>query len=279
MSGRASAGSAGLSRRDEVLLGFVAQVSVASAIQLERMAFPPSDPDSPASQRSATRRARRRLEQLSQAGYLSRLDRRIGGVASGSSGYLYRLGTKGKRVLDLPGRGARIEPSERFASHQLAIGELHVELTEAERAGRLSRLSVLHEPATWRRYTSAHGSLSWLKPDLLVELAVEHGGQLWQLRWFIETDLGTEHLPTVLAKCQRYVDYWRSGVEAAYSDVFPRVLWSVPDDRRAGQLHQALGAKRGWPEGLFVTSQAGDQVAALTSVTAGSQEQQVNERR
>ena len=47
---------------------------------------------------------------------------------------------------------------------------------------------------------------------------------------------GSQHLPTLLAKCQAYEDYYRTGAEQRTQGVFPRVCWIVPTDARAEQL-------------------------------------------
>jgi hypothetical protein len=246
-----------LSPRDEGLLRFVGQVRLASARQLELMAFPATEHGSAL---TAARRARRTLQRLTDHRVLTRLDRRIGGVRSGSSGYLYSVGPLGRRALGLPGRARLYEPSARFVDHTLAATEVHVALIEAERAGLISDVRVVHEPAGWRRFAGRHGDVEVLKPDLLIELDAATG---WSLRWFVEVDLGTEHLPTVLNKCRVYQRYWRSGAEASISDVFPRVLWSVPDEARGARIESAIAAERRLHRDLFRVAMASDTTAAL----------------
>jgi CubicO group peptidase (beta-lactamase class C family) len=78
-------------------------------------------------------------------------------------------------------------------------------------------------------------------PDLTVDLTTSDG---WRRRWFIEIDRGTEHLPTVLTKCQAYERYWQSGAELTRSEIFPRVAWSVPDPPRAERLRTGIERAR-----------------------------------
>lgn len=243
-----------LSGRDLAVLGFVAETGLASATQLERFAFPPRK----GSSLSAARRARRVLARLVDEGQLSRLDRRVGGARAGSSGYLYQLATGGRRSLGLPGRGRTYEPGALFIAHTLAATEVHVGLIEAERRGHLTALTTWHEPT--RRFTSTSG-IERLTPDLLIEATTADG---WELRWFVEVDRGTEHLPTVLKKCRTYERYWRSGREAEHHEVFPRVLWSVPDARRAAAIQRAIASSTLTAD-LYVVTTADETVAVITN--------------
>lgn len=247
-----------LSDRDRQVLRFVAQVGVAGAQQIEQLAFP-AGADSETSALSAARRARRALQRLHDDGYLLRLERRCGGARAGSAGWLYQLGTRGRRALGLTGRGRTWQPGSRYLDHALATGQLHVDLVSAEREGRISDLRITHEPTTWRRFSTAAGLVT-LKPDLLVELTTQDG---WELRWWVEIDRSTEHLPTVLGKCQRYEQYWRSGREAAHHEVFPRVAWSVPDPPRAAALARAISGSRRLSDELFAVATTEQTLALL----------------
>lgn len=243
-----------LSDRDRALLGFVAETGLASATQLERFAFPPGK----GSDLTAARRGRRVLARLVAQGQLSRLDRRVGGVRAGSSGYLYQLATGGRRSLGLPGRGRTYEPGALFIAHTLAATEVHVGLIEAQRRGKLTTLVIRHEPT--RRFATTSG-IERLTPDLLVEATTADG---WELRWFVEIDRSTEHLPTVLRKCRTYERYWRSGREADHHEVFPRVLWSVPDQRRAAAIEAAI-AGSSLTADLYAVTTADKTVTVITN--------------
>lgn len=252
-----------LSDRDLELLRFVFYVGIADARQLERFAFPPG----PGSKITAARRARRTLARLVDLGLLNRLERRIGGVRAGSSGYLYQVSTKGRRALGLPGRVRGFEPGARFVDHALAVAEVHVQLVEAQRDGRVATLTVCHEREAWRRFTTTAG-VETLRPDLLVEVGTNDG---WELRWFIEVDRGTEHLPTVVRKCQSYERYWRSGRETQHHEVFPKVLWSVPDDRRAEAIRRAIQGTRLLTDELYEVALAADTAAVITNTNEESE--------
>jgi hypothetical protein len=242
--------------RDLDLLRFVFEVGVADARQLERLAFPPGH----GSALSAARRARRTLARLTDHRLLTRLERRVGGVRAGSSGYLYQVATAGRQVLGVPGR-VRFEPADRFIDHALAAAELHVQLVEAQRVGTISDVAIGHEREAMRRFATPSG-IERLRPDLLVEVTTADG---WELRWFIEIDRGTEHLSTILRKCQTYERYWRSGREADRHDVFPRILWSVPDDKRARAIEAAIAQSRKVTSDLHRIAVAAESAAAITN--------------
>lgn len=156
------------------------------------------------------------------------------------------------------------EPGERFIQHYLAIGDAHLALVSAARAGRLELLTVQIEPKCWRSYTSLGGQREVLKPDLF---AVTASGE-FEDHWFIEIDRATESLPTVLKQCQQYQAYRRSGFEQEGSGVFPRVLWVVPDDKRAGHLRAALTSARSFDRELFQVTTPDELIDHITGGAA-----------
>ena len=181
----------------------------------------------------------------------SHLERRIGGIRAGSSGYVWRVGPVGDRLLrngrDQPGTARRKEPSARFLDHTLAVADTALSLLVASRSGRFELLAVTPEPATWRRYLGPGGSREILKPDLT---AVTASGD-YEDAWFIEVDRGTESLPTLLGKCLQYERYRRTGREQQASCVFPRVVWILPTTARAEQLTAALRRSHGLDPALY----------------------------
>lgn len=76
-----------------------------------------------------------------------------------------------------------------------------------------------------------------LKPDLFVRVGA---GSASEDRWFIEVDLATEASGTLRTKATRYLAHYRSGNEQTEHGVYPRVLWAVPNEHRAGQVTDAL---------------------------------------
>jgi hypothetical protein len=221
-----------LSDRDEAILEALRQHRLLTAGQIERLCFDGRH----ASPMATRRRTQAVLRRLHQRQLIARLERRQGGVRAGSAGFTYWLTTRGHRAIGVGGKRARWQPSERLVDHLLATSELSVQLHQAARRGQIGDLQVTHEPDSWRRFVGAHGSVVVLKPDLLVELTTDG----WELRWFVEIDRATEHLPTIIGKCAAYERYWRSGHETTIHPVFPRVLWSVPDPPRANAIKAAI---------------------------------------
>jgi Replication-relaxation len=213
-----------LSQRDQAILCRVSSLRFVSGAQLGRMHFD----GVPA---RTTREALRRLARLD---VLERLERAVGGVRAGSSGYVYRLGSAGQNLAASHGwqpadRNWRGHvPGTLFVAHALQVAELHTRLVETERTGRFEVIELQAEPACWRRYGGPLGPRV-LKPDSFVLL----GAGDFEDSYFIEVDMGTEGSRALLAKLRQYAEYETSGVERAERGVFPLCLWLTPDARRA----------------------------------------------
>ena len=158
-------------------------------------------------------------------------------MRAGSASYVYAIGPVGQRLLgrDEPRRRFR-EPSATYAHHTLAIAQLVTDLTVRSRSGQVEILQLQAEPACWRTSTAGMAGTTLLRPDLFVGLVTME----YEYRWFIEVDLGTEHLPTLLRKCQAYEAYYRSGREQHEHGVFPRVLWLMHSAERVERLQAAI---------------------------------------
>lgn len=232
-----------LSERDIAVLRWVQRFRLLSVDQVQRLTITTGSPATRA------RRTRSVLHRLSDAGYLRQLDRRIGGVHAGSSGTIYRITGRGIGVLaridGIDRRRVGGEPGERYIRHVLAIGEHAVRVYElaatltANGTGKGGGVAVdeyTPEPGCWRRYPAAHGGTAVLKPDAFVHAHDD----AYSYVSYLEHDEATESIPTVLGKCRTYLDYWRSGLDQARYGVFPRVIWAVPDDRRADRIQTAL---------------------------------------
>jgi hypothetical protein len=241
-----------LSPRDARLLEVLGEVRLASARQIEALVFTEGSP------LTRARRARRTLARLHDLGLLARLERRIGGVRAGSSGYVYRLASPGRRLLGLPVGGWR-EPTFAYLDHTLAVVDFHVELARQAHAGDIEELVVDHEPHCWRRFVGPHGERGVLRPDLFVSFA--RGA--YEYPWFVEIDRDSEHRPAIATKCQQYLAYLRSGIEQQRLGVFPEVLWSVPDERRAQKLRQLIATMPDPAGQLFSVATHDSSVAAL----------------
>ena len=247
-----------LSGRDLAIVGQVADLKLMTARQIEAVHFSLAEHATPV---TAARSARRVLERLVRDRLLIRLERRVGGIRAGSASFVYAIGPVGQRLIgsDEPRRRFR-EPSATFALHTLAVTELVVELTAASRAGRFELLGLQPEPLCWRTTTGPMGIATVLRPDLFTAIGVGE----YEHRWFIEIDLGTEHLPTLLRKCAAYEAYYRSGREQHQHGVFPRVLWQMHSPDRANRLREAIEHDGGLTAALFTVTIADSVIETLS---------------
>lgn len=182
---------------------------------------------------SAARTARRILLRLERSMLLRPLERRIGGVRAGSSAQLWQLTPAAARLLLDEGSTYRThEPSPRFLGHCLAVADVHLALRRLREDRDVTGVEVAVEPASWRRYSGSGGEARWLQPDLAATVSTPE----YDDRWFIEVDLGTESLPTLLRKCGQYEAYRSSGIEQDATGGFPLVLWVFTKPQRVEQL-------------------------------------------
>lgn len=227
---RVAALANGLTEKDRAILDTAKRHKLVSSAQLQRLHF------TDGTLQSNLRRCRDALKRLDSLGVLDRLDRRVGGVRSGSSGWVYGLGVAGKHLAELDGRRQRgATPSLAFMAHVLQASELFVRLTEATRTGALELLVYEPEPECWREFTGASGFPVRLKPDAYVKINVGD----YEHAYFVEIDRATESVPALIRKFRRYVDYRRTGREQSHLEYFPHVLWLAPSERRKEALVEA----------------------------------------
>jgi len=131
-------------------------------------------------------------------------------------------------------------PGDRYVTHVLSCTELVVRMEEGTRRGDLDVIEIQGEPECWRGFLGPFGAQLLLKPDLFVRIGV---GAL-EDRWMIEVDLATEARGTLTAKFKRYLAHYQSGAEQRDHGIYPRVLWAVPNKRRAELVQEVL---RGLP--------------------------------
>jgi hypothetical protein len=228
---------------DYCVLDMLKTVRIATGAQLHRLYWAYND--------TGKRLARHHLAKLTKLGLIARLDRRIGGVRSGSEGYTYALDVAGQRLTadDTSTRRQRrpSTPGDRYLAHALAITDRYVDLREAEVRQQFELLAFEAEPTSWRTYSGDHGRPLTIKPDAFVVLA----DQEWEHRWFIEVDRATEHRPTILRKAREYISYFQSGSEQHLTGIFPRVLWITPTDAHADLLSDWLSTLERDADGLF----------------------------
>ena len=186
---------------------------------------------------SAARTTRHVLQRLARNALIRVTQQRVGGSRAGSAAKVWQLAPAGARLIQDDGATKRThEPSLRFLKHCLAIADVHLGALDLEKISNVTKVHVETEPTSWRRYTGPGGEPRWLQPDLAVVIHLTDFSD----RWFIEVDLGTESLPTLLKKCGQYEAYRASGIEQETHGAFPLVLWMFNRSDRAEKLKAAI---------------------------------------
>ncbi|MDQ7903089.1 replication-relaxation family protein [Phytohabitans sp. ZYX-F-186] len=235
--------AAELSERDRAILADVARVRVLTGKQVDRLHFAGLQ----GVHRDRTRRAV--LERLVGLQLLTPLERRIGGTRAGSSGLVFALGPAGQRLHAIEEDAARGRirqpgtPTPRFMIHNLAVAELYVSLVEASRTGACTLVDYCAVPMSYWR-TSEGG---WIKPDAY---AVVGTGDV-EDSWAIEVDNATESLPTLRRKLLVYVGLAKNEECGPDGGPLPRVLVTVPDERRYTAVQSLLRTLPDPAEALF----------------------------
>ncbi|MFF5363156.1 replication-relaxation family protein [Streptomyces scabiei] len=221
-----------LSERDLAALTILQRVRLTSLRQVQRLLVTDGSPA------ARTRRTQLMMTRLTELGIVTRFSRVIGGVRAGSSGYIYSLSGLGQAVLDADSPRRRVwESKPYFQDHMLVVAELYVQLVEQHRNGDGDLLAYDAEPAAWRHFTDKYNKLVMIRPDAYARV----GTPTTERSTFIEVDLSTETLPTIQKKSQRYIDYWRSGMEQQWRGVFPKVVWLVQSQQRAEKIRGVIG--------------------------------------
>lgn len=242
-----------LSDRDEAILRDVAAHRFLTSRHLEQLHF-----TGHASAVAAARSCNRVLDRLRDWHLLISLDRRIGGTRAGSSGQVWHLSHAGCRLLALlDGEGATVrhfhEPSQRLLDHTLLVADIHLMLRVGVQQHRFDLVHLELEPDSWRHYLGLGGEPHLMGTDLR---AITATGQ-YEDHWLLEADTGSEHPPTVVRTCRRYLDYFATGVEQQTTGVVPRVVWVVPHSRRATKLQEAFSRAHLDPRLFRVTTLEG----------------------
>jgi hypothetical protein len=254
-----------LTEPDLAVLQRVSDLRFVSGSQLTRLCF--ADAGDPA---MSARAARRALLRLTRLGALERLPRSVGGVRSGSAGYVYRLGLGGQRLAVERGwqperrRPRSLVPGTLFVRHALQVSELHTRLTEGDRSRRFELLELTGEPACWCPYGGFDGQRQTLKPDSYARLGVGD----YEHTYFIEVDRSTEGSRAIDRQLRLYVAYYLSGTEQAERGVFPRVLWLTPDERRAEVIADSVRRLPSRDRELFQVVRFDQAIAAMTASVA-----------
>lgn len=239
-----------LSDRDHAILRSVDQHRFLTVDQIRTLHFANLAPTS-------RRRTTQVLSRFRERRLLGALAQRLGGTHGGSDGLIHYVDVVGDRILhNRSGRAARraSEPSARFVNHCLAVADAHIALITANRTGDIELIDSSVEPASWRTHVGIGGARLTLKPDLYAETAAEDD---LVHAWFIEVDLGTESIPTVIRKCREYDAYRQTGIEQDRHGAFPLVVWTITHRdlakavRRREALIEAIARDRHLPSALF----------------------------
>ena len=257
--------AAQLVERDLAVLKHVSDLRFVSGSQLARLCFADSD-DLDANSRAA----RRALLRLVRLGALARLPRPVGGVRSGSAGFVYHLGLGGQRLAVDRGwqperrRRRSLVPGTMFVAHALQVSELHTLLVEHDRSRHFELLELTSEPACWRSWGDLAGQRQTLKPDSFVRLGLGP----YEDSYFIEVDQGTEGSRALERQLRLYLAYHLSGTEQQGRGVFPRVLWLAPDERRAGVIEDCVRRLRAADRELFQVALFSQALTAIQATDA-----------
>lgn len=221
-------GSGGLSPRDAQVVELVGQFRQMGAEQVREVLF--------FEQRSKTP-CDRALKRLTDAGYLARLGRMVGGFGGGSGQYIYQLGRAGWRYL---GKGGGYRPLRVIDHHALTIAECFVLLKAMERSGELVVISYQADPASRRTVGD-----SLLTPDAYVELGIPATRR--KFMFWLEIDRDTENAEVIRGKCVRY---WRA-FQSWDGDVFPYVVFVAPDAPRKQEIERVIAGGPDEAQALF----------------------------
>jgi len=229
-----------LSDRDKSILHSLNKCRYLTTNHIQRLHF--KDSVNPC---AAARVTRRNLARLSEYGLIHNLERQIGttrGNSRGGGGASVRLlSDAGKSLVHINNeayipRKRLYEPKSPFLKHALTVSEAYVQIIELCEKHGLNHIKTDFEPACWRGFTDENSRWVYLKPDLFT--VVKNGK--YEDRYFIEVDLGTEAPCIVLDKCRRYSYYYRLLAEQKDSDVFPLVVWQVPNVDRKARLQKHI---------------------------------------
>lgn len=218
----------GLSPRDVHVVELVGRFRQVTAEQIRTVLF---------SELASKTPFDRALKRLTDAGYVARLGRMVGGFGGGSGQYVYQLGRAGWRHL---GKGGGYRPLRVIDHHTLQIAECFVLLKRLERGGEVALLTYEADPASRRTV----GQIL-LTPDAYVELGVLATRQ--KFLFWLEIDRDTENAEVIRGKCSRY---WRA-YQSWDGDVFPYVVFVVPDESRRQELERVIAGGPAEAQDLF----------------------------
>jgi Replication-relaxation len=221
-----------LSEREAEIVALVGRFRLMTAEQIRAVMFPAQASKTPLD---------RALLRLTAGEYLVRLARSVGGIGGGSGQYVYQLGRAGWRLL---GKGGGYRPLRTADLHTLTITECFVAFQRLEQCAALTVITYQPEPGS--HLTVARTPLT---PDAYVELGVHSPRR--KFTYWLEIDRDTENPDTIRGKCVRY---WHA-FQAWTGDVFPWVVFVVPDAGRQREIERVIAGGPGEAQQLFRVEQ------------------------
>lgn len=188
--------------------------------------------------RSATPR-KRSLQRLVEHKLLARLELRlVGGSGGGSSQFVYQLGKQGGRLL---GAAKECPRFTRYDPHMVMTAECIGRVKLLEHHEKLALLGFKGEDTAYTEVRDpSTGQRIKLTPDAWLDVGVHEPRR--RLALWLEVDRGTEHNSVqIAAKLARYVQAYRAWDVKRHGAVFPRIVFVVPDSRRARWVRRELG--------------------------------------
>jgi len=249
-----------LSDRDWQIIADVRRCRVLSGDQITRLHL------SNISELTRERTRRVVVARLVEWGVLSPFARRIGGVRGGSAGSVLALDVAGQRLVQARWPDAIEEaqrtrrpwtPGQLFVAHAVAVSEVYVSLVELSRSGGFTVAAYTTEPLSW--WPSGLGG--FLKPDAYLKLSAQRVTG----HWWLEVDRATESLPTLQRKLITYLDFTARG-QLGPNDVIPRVMLSVPDERRRLGVAAIIERLPSPADELFAVATAAGTTTQLTAL-------------
>lgn len=263
-----------LTPRDMQIISFIEQAHCAFTHQLTRLFF-----TSASTEQAASKACRRNMQKLLEYKLVNKLDRKIGGYRAGSNANIWYLTDAGYKLLDLEDpdtplkRRRFLEPSAITLRHRLTSVECYIQMVELERKVQLGGKvqpggeaqlekvqsagkaqaeeagdddiissttsfnirKVEFEPKSWKQYLYDNKN-KYLRPDLF--MSIEKDG--YEYLYFIEIDLASESMTDIIRQCESYHDCYNSRAMQNEYDIFPIVLWIVPDEKRKERFVKVL---------------------------------------
>lgn len=147
----------------------------------------------------------------------------------GAGSYVYIIGLAGHRYLNRKGRWRlhQIKP------HELAVGDVFVNLVQAQRQGRFTIGRFAKEVAVGKARAD-------------IEIALVNGDKI--VRYYCEVDMGWQHKNVIQAKLSAYLRAW----DAYTGETFPRVVFLAKDVTRVRELRYEVSQLKPDDQQLFL---------------------------